>query len=329
MSEPGEVLVAVDVGTSGARAAAFRLTGQPAGQIRCAFGTQLPRAEWAEQDAARWRSAALSALRGLIRQLGPRHPVLAIGLTGQCPSVVPVDRRGRPLRPGIIYRDNRATAQALAVREQFGDAELHARTGQVPAAFHTSAKISWIRAHEPDVFAAASLFLQPSEYVALTLTGEPVTDWTLAGASAMFGIRTRAWDTELLATAGVDAAQLPEPHPSWNVVGNVRPPIAARLGLAGPVPVVAGAADSLACALGAGLTAPGPVSEMAGSSSCLNALVPEPLPDLDIDNYASPMRPDGFIAETGINTAGQAVDWVAALCYSGRRGGPPPLTTRG
>jgi len=67
----GEVLVAVDVGTSGARAAAFDLSGRPAGLLRRRFATSIPRDGWAEQDAASWRSAALSALGGLIRALGP------------------------------------------------------------------------------------------------------------------------------------------------------------------------------------------------------------------------------------------------------------------
>ena len=111
----GEVLVAVDVGTSGARAAAFDLHGRPAGQVRRPFPTTIPRDEWAEQDATSWRRAALSALGALTAQLGLRHPILAIGLTGQCPSVVPVGRRGEPLRPGIIYRDNRATAESRAI----------------------------------------------------------------------------------------------------------------------------------------------------------------------------------------------------------------------
>ena len=248
--------------------------------------------------------------------------MLAIGLTGQCPSVVPVGRRGEPLRPGIIYRDNRATAESRALRERFGDASLHARTGQVPTAFYTAAKIGWIRAHEPATFAAARLFLQPSEYAGLALTGEPVTDWTLAGATAMFDIAQRIWAADLLAWLGLDPARLPVPQPSWTIAGELRPALVRRFGLARPVPVIAGAADSLACALGAGVTAPGPVSEMAGSSTCLNSVVAEPLPDLDVAIYASPMGPAGYMTETGINTAGEALDWVAALAYGGRGGRP-------
>jgi xylulokinase len=319
-----EVLIAVDVGTSGARAAAFDLAGRPAGEVRRPFPTVIPRDQWAEQDAASWRRAALSALGALIRQLGSARAVLGIGLTGQCPSVVPIDRRGEPLRPGIIYRDNRATAQAQALRDQFGDADLHARTGHVPTAFFTAAKISWIRAHEPAVFGSADLFLQPSEYVGLALTGAPVTDWTLAGATAMFDIAERAWAADLLAAVGVDPVQMPVPQPSWTVAGELRPALVRRFGLRKAVPVIAGAADSLACALGAGVIAPGPVSEMAGSSTCLNSVVADPLPDLDVANYASPLRPAGYMTETGINTAGEAVDWITALVYARRGGRPRP-----
>jgi xylulokinase len=91
--------------------------------------------------------------------------------------------------------------------------------------------------------------------------------------------------------------------------------LARRLGLPDGVPVVAGAGDSIACALGAGVTAPGPVSEMAGSSSCFNSVVAEPLPDLDVTHYPSITGHDGYVTEVGINTTGEAVDWLVELFY--------------
>src|ERR1700704_5153266 len=244
-----DVLVAVDVGTSGARAAAFDLAGRPVNDARRSYPTVLPRDGWAEQDARHWRRAALGALAQLIADLGPRRRIQAIGLTGQCPSVVPIDRRGRPLRPGIIYRDNRATAEADEMRRRFGDRFLHDRTGHLPAAFHVAAKILWIRANEPAVFAAADRFLEPSDYVALALIGEPVTDWTIAAASALFDLRARAWDPGILDGLDLEARRLPAAHPSWAVVGDLRPALVRRFGLSRTIPVVIGAGDSIACAL--------------------------------------------------------------------------------
>ena len=307
------VLVAIDVGTSGARASAFTTDGAELAEVRRSYPTALPGEGRAEQDARRWQAAALSALTSLVKDL--RHDVKAIGLTGQCPSVVPLDHRQKPLRPGIIYRDNRATAEAAQIRKRFGDQHLHALTGHLPAAFHVAAKILWIRAHEPDVYKATSLWAQPSDYVGLALTGEPGTDWSVAAATALLDLRGRTWATELINGLDLDPNTLPPVKPSWSVIGGLRPALARRLKLNPDTPVVAGAGDSIACAIGAGVTAPGPVSEMAGSSSCFNSVVPEPLADLDITHYPSAVDDHGYVTEVGLNTTGEALDWLAQLFY--------------
>jgi sugar (pentulose or hexulose) kinase len=312
-----EVLVAIDVGTSGARASAFDVSGAPLGEVRRAYPTSLPQEGWAEQDARRWQRASVSALAGLVRQLGPRCRIHGIGITGQCPSVVPVDGAGRALRPGIIYRDNRATAEAAWMCRRLGPATLHTLTGHVPAAFHVGAKMLWIRAHEPDVFAHTRNFLQPTDYVVLGLTGELATDWTLGAATALLDLRGRRWATGLLGDLDLDPGLLPPLRPSWGVAGRLRPSLARRLDLPPGLPVMAGSGDSIACAVGAGVTHPGPVSEMAGSSSCLNSVIPEPVDDLDVTHYPSPVQERGYLTEVGINTTGEALDWVVQLAYSG------------
>jgi sugar (pentulose or hexulose) kinase len=260
-----------------------------------------------------------------VHALGPRSRVRAVAVTGQCPSVVPLDRRDRPLRAGLIYRDNRATQAAERLREQFGDQKLHDLTGHVPAAFHVAAKIGWLRAHEPDVFAATRRWVQPTDYVALALTGQATTDWSMAAATALLDLRARRWAPELLEALGVDESAFPAIVPSWTIAGQIQPKVARRLGLPDGVPVVAGAGDSIACALGAGVTAvsgSNPVSEMAGSSSCFNSVVAEPLPDLDVTHYPSITSRDGYVTEVGINTTGEALDWLAMLFYAGSSRAP-------
>ena len=319
-----DVLVAIDVGTSGARASAFAVSGAPLGEVRRPYPTSLPEEGWAEQDARRWQIASVSALAGLARELGPGCRIHGIGITGQCPSVVPVDSRSLPLRPGIIYRDNRATAEAAWLSERFGARRLHALTGHVPAAFHVAAKILWIRTHEPSVFAATRRFMQPTDYVVLALTGETATDWTMGAATALLGLRERRWAADLLADLDLDPGLLPPLHPSWSVIGGLRPSLARRLALSPDIPVVSGAGDSIACAIGAGVTTAGPVSEMAGSSTCLNSVVAEPLADLDVTHYPSAVDQRGYVTEVGINTTGEALDWVAQLAYSGPGRRPRP-----
>jgi xylulokinase len=105
-------------------------------------------------------------------------------------------------------------------------------------------------------------------------------------------------------------------------VGGLLGSVARRVGLPPELPVIIGGADSQACALGTGVVAPGPVSEMAGSSTCLNAAVPEPLSVLEVTHFPH-VVPGPFTTETGINTTGAALAWVADLLYAprGRRAG--------
>jgi xylulokinase len=255
----------------------------------------------------------------LVRDLGPRQRVQAIGLTGQCPTICLVDVRERPVRPGLIYRDNRAEAEAAAIRGRFGEAWIHARTGHLPAAFHIAPKLQWVRDHEPDAFRAAHLALQPRDLVALALSGVAATDGTHAAATLAYDLRGGRWDAELMEGLGLPASLFPPVRGSWEPIGTLRPAVADAVGLPRTTPVVLGGADSQACALGVGVVAPGPVSEMAGSSTCLNAAVPEPLDELLVTHYPH-VVPGPFTTETGINTTGAAVEWIADLLYAGRRG---------
>jgi sugar (pentulose or hexulose) kinase len=316
-SQAEATLLAVDVGTSGARAAVFDLEGRRLIEVRRPYATYAPRPGWAEQDAAAWHSASLAAIGEALRR-APGSP-LAIGLTGQCPSVVGVDQRGRPTGPGLLYRDNRAIREAAEFRRRFGAADVHRETGHLPAAFHVGPKILWLRRHEPARFAATATFLQPRDLVGLALTGEAATDGTHAAATLLYALIARRWHEPYFEALGLDPGLVPPVLASSAILGELRPSLVRRFGLPGPLPVVVGGADSQACALGCGLLGPGMASEMAGSSTCLNTVVAKPLPVLDVTHYPHVVG-DGFTTETGLNTTGAAVAWLARLLYPGPRG---------
>jgi sugar (pentulose or hexulose) kinase len=313
-----DVLIALDIGTSGARAAAFDLNGRRRIEIRRAYPTVSGRPGWAEQDPLRWRSAGLAALRGLVVRLGPRR-VAAVGLTGQCPSVVLLDRGHRPVTAGLIYRDNRAVAEATQIADRLGADTVHARTGHVPAAFHIGPKLLWLRRNDPAAWGHAAHVAQPRDWLALALTGELATDGTHAAATLAFDLRARAWAPDLAAVMDVPMEWLPPVRRSEEVVGQVTAKAARESGLAPGTPVVIGGADSQACALGGGVVSRGPVSEMAGSSTCLNAVVSDVLPNLQVTHYPHVVS-DALTTETGINTTGAAIAWLADLAYGGRSG---------
>lgn len=308
--------VAVDVGTTGVRAAAYGLDGTLIAEVRHRYRTYVPRPGWAEQDARDWSAGAMAVLRRLAAKLAGKGEIRAIGLTGQCPTVVPVDQHGDPVGPAMLYRDNRAVAEAAKMRDTIGAADYHRRTGHVPEAFHVGAKVLWLKTHESDSYARTACFLQPRDVVLRRLTGVLATDETHANATLFYDLVERRWDDGLLAAFDVDPALFPVALPSWQVVGGLPAAVADDVALPAGTPVVIGAADSQCAAYGAGVTTPGIVSEMAGASSCLNSVVPDPLVDLRVTHY-SYLAPDCYCTELGVNTTGAAIDWaVRRLGYA-------------
>jgi xylulokinase len=320
---PQFLAAAVDVGTTGARAAAFGLDGRLITEVRQHYRTRVPRPGWAEQDATDWADGAMTALGRLARRVAGRGVIRAIGLTGQCPTVVPVDRACQPVAPGMLYRDNRAVAEAADMRATIGAAEYHRRTGHVPEAFHVGAKVLWLQRHEPELYRRTACFLQPRDVVLHRLTGVLATDETHANATLFYDLQARRWDEKLLATFGVDRALFPQVLPSWQIAADLPAAVADQLYLTAGIPVVIGAADSQCAAYGAGLAGmptQGATSEMAGASSCLNSVLPRPLADERITHYSYVM-PELYCTELGVNTTGAALDWaVRRLGYADHAG---------
>lgn len=311
------VILAVDIGTSAARAVAFdAASAARLGEERVPYETYLPQPMWAEQDADDWLDCSLAAVRQLIGRLEIADRVVALAVTGQCPTVVPVDRRGRPMRRALLYRDNRAVAEADVFLDRIGGDEMHAVTGHYPAAFNIGPKILWLARHEPEVFRGASLFLQPRDYIVRAFTGELCTDGSHAPATILFDLGTRTWSETILETVGLDPSMLPPVFPSTSAIGTVRPQVARSLGISPGTVVAVGAADSQACAFGMGVVDAGPMSEMAGSSTCLNAVTPAVLAHNGIAHYVH-VTDTCLTTETGLNASGSAFAWIVRTIYAG------------
>lgn len=309
MGADHRLLIALDVGTTGARAAAVDLEGRVVDEVRSTYETRYPRPGWAEQDPRDWSERAMRALGTLAKRLPAAAPVVGIGLTGQCPTVAPYDKRGRPVGPGLIYSDNRAVEEAALIRERIGTEALHRRTGHPSEAFHIGPKVLWLKGHEPEMMASAAVMLQPRDAVLQRIAGRFATDHSHANATLFFDLNERRWAADLLEAFEVDPGLFPEALPSWEVAAELPPDVASELGLAAGIPIVIGAGDSQCVAFGAGVVDAGPISEMAGSSSCLNSAVKVPATDVRITHY-NHVVPERFTTEVGLNATGASIDWA-------------------
>jgi xylulokinase len=277
MAGQPDVVIGCDFGSQGLKAVLLSLDGELLGQAGAAYAVDYPRPTWAEQPAQGWLEALPRALAALRASTGfAAGQVRALGLAAQVDGVVAVDAAGQPLRPAILWMDRRAVAECAAAA---GHAALVKRTGLNLDATHVAPKIRWLAEHEPRVFEAARHFLLPGSFVAYRLTGELGVDYANASSTLLMDVAERAWSAELCALFGVPPERLAPLRPATQVLGGLCPGQALALGLPAGLPVTVGTGDEHAACLGAGVTRPGLVGDIAGTAEPVCASAEQPLFD--------------------------------------------------
>jgi len=233
---------------------------------------ETPRPGWAEQDPHAWWLAAVASIRQVFErsQADPRG-VLGIGLTGQMHGLVLLDDAGQPIRPCIMWNDQRSAPQCERLEREIGIATLIARTGNRMLPGFTAPKVAWVREHEPELWSQVRHILLPKDYVRYRLTGLFATDAADASGTLFFDCEHRRFHPDMLAVLGVNDAMLPQVHESHATAGRLSEDAARVTGLPSGTPVVAGAGDQAAQAIGCGVVDDGVVSATLGTSGVVFA----------------------------------------------------------
>lgn len=251
-----ELTLGIDLGTSSVKAVAVDRHGRVVANGAAAYPILRPQSGFAEQDPAAWWDAVVAAVRGVVDHLPDSSMIAAAGLSGQMHGTVLLDERGAPLRPAVIWPDQRASREVDALLSAHGEAWFLAHTGGLPATGFQIATARWIQTHEPAEWARTRHMLLPKDYIRWRLTGVMATDPSDACGSGLLDIRARAWSAEVCAAADVHPWMLPEIQPSRAVMGKLQPAAADALGLPRGLPVVNGAADTACSVLCAAATSP-------------------------------------------------------------------------
>ena len=272
-----ELVLGVDAGHTVTKAVLFDATGRAVARGTGTLPLDTPQPHWVERDMdAVWRTA-YQAIAACLAEAGPDagRAVAAVGLAGHGDGLYAVDERGRPVRAAIVAMDTRAEA----VLEEWRGTPVWSRSlewsGTVPFAGSPAALLAWLARHEPGVLREARWLLSCKDWLRLRLTGAVATDPTDAGAS-FTDMRRGGYSPRLLDLYGLGAlADLLPPVLACDAVsGTVTREAAALTGLTAGTPVVTGAHDVDAAALGIGGTTPGELCLIAGSFS-INQMVSE------------------------------------------------------
>jgi xylulokinase len=271
----------IDVGTGGTRA----LLVNERGALQHAFTAPheeiwMARPLWAEQRPENWWEAAQAAVRGVLAEAGVSgSEVRGIGLSGQMHGLVLLDAEDAVIRPALIWCDQRSQPQVDGINQWVGpDAVLGYTANPVLTGF-TLPKLLWVRDNEPANFQRVQKMLLPKDYIRFRLTGEYASDVSDASGTALFDVVQRSWSYELAGRLGLDRSILPSVVESHCVTGKISRGAAVSTGLAEGTPVVGGAGDQAASAIGNGIVEPGIVSCTIGTSGVVFADMATPAYD--------------------------------------------------
>jgi xylulokinase len=271
----------MDVGTGGTRAVLVNAAGKliaGASAEHAPFKTAHP--GWAEQAPEDWWRAAQQAIRQVLAAAPePHEPIQAIGLTGQMHGAVMLDENGAVLRPSLIWCDTRTQPQCDWLTEKIGYERLIELTCNPALPNFTVTKLLWVKEHEPEIFAKIRHILCPKDYVRYRLTGEFAIDVQEASGTLLLDVTHRRWSREVAEAAEIPESWLPRLFESPEVCARISENASGLTGLKAGTPVVAGAGDQGAGAVGMGILQPGSVSATIGTSGVVFAATAAPTKD--------------------------------------------------
>jgi xylulokinase len=307
-------VIALDLGTGGAKAAVFRDDGACVAEQVVAYETFYPSSLRHEQRPQDWWEAVRRSIGALLAAPGvDAGSIKAIALSGQSLGCIPLDDDGELLEAfAPIWSDGRAEAEANSFFASVDPVAWYYATGNgFPPPLYTIFKSLWLRNHKPEIFARTRTIIGSKDYINLRLTGRILTDQSYASGSGVYDLKARRYSPELLAAAGLDAALLPQIVASTDAVGEVLPETARALGLPQGVRVVAGGVDNSCMALGASTFEEGDSFIAMGSSSWLNVSSAAPLLDDLVKPYVfDHVAPGMYLSATSIFSSGTSLSWV-------------------
>jgi len=299
------LFLGLDLGTTNAKAAAYDGRGQVVGVGTAGYPTAYPQPGWAEQRPADWVTALTTATRQLMAALGSRkQDLVAIGLSAHGPGVVLVDGQGQPLlETSPTWQDTRCLVQGQRLIDQVG----LGWAGQGMADNNFPPKLRWIIEHHPAVARQARYALGVKDFLVHWLTGEFATEpTTTAGGTA--------WWTPVFAACGWPVERLPAILPSTSVVGQVRPGVAAALGLPASLPMVMGINDGASATLSMGAIQPGDMVLTLATAGVIRTVLATPLdPQVRLAHnlFYWPYVNEQWIAGGQLKAAASALEWFA------------------
>ena len=301
----------IDIGTFESKGVLVGSSGDIVGSAAKPHKMIVPQPGWAEHRAREdWWDDFKFITQAILDQtnIAPGD-IQALACSAIGPCMLPVDAAGEPLMNAVLYGvDGRAEREVADLTERIGESVLLDRCGNALTSQSVGPKILWLKRHRPEIYAKTARILTSTSYLVFRLTGEYVIDhYTAANFSPLYVVDKLDWSSEL-ADDIIGLEKLPRLAWSTDIVGRITPEAAGETGLAEGMPVTTGAVDAAAEALSVGVTRPGDMMLMYGSTIFIIALTDARVRDPRL--WYAPWLFEGQHASmAGLATSGTLSHW--------------------
>lgn len=303
-----EMVLTVDIGTSGCRAALFNSNGEVVNSAEqhytysCIAGVG-----YAEQDPDHILRAFIEVLKRAGN--GYSDVISSVVVDSVLHSLVLLEETGVPLTPLSIWADTRATNQCTSWSTEFERQHLHQKTGCPLTPTYPLARLLWYKERQTEVFDRFTKALSIKSYIIYRIFGLFVEDYSLASASGLFNLHTRTWDIEIMTHLGIQTEQLPELVPVEYEVPCSYTELGQSVGLPREVTWVIGGGDGPMAHLGTVGYQQDIASITLGTSSAVRMLTSIDSSGASAAVWTYLLDKRHFISGMASNNGGNVIDW--------------------
>lgn len=310
----GHLFLGADVGTTAVKAAVFDHSGSLQAMASIDAEVSNPEPGCSEQDMEDvWRNVRHAIVK--VTSAVDAPAIASVGVCGQGDGLWALDNTLEPLRPAILWNDQRAR-HYVHKWGQDGISDRLSRYCRTAIWSGTSAAAyRWLLDTEPQTAEKIAHFCHAKDWINLKLTGTLATDYTDASIPFL-DLESTTFSKEAFGLCGVGSlyGKMPSPRRSDALLGTLKPDVASVLGLPGGVPVAVGAIDLAAMHIGLGLNTIGDTLLVLGTTAVVNTVTPP-------QGFAAPpagatiLHPlsDRWIRVLAPQSGTSAIDWFAKL----------------
>ena len=302
-----EVVVGIDCSTTATKAIAWDYSGKNIAQAGTPVRLSSPRANYYEQDPGDWWHSLKEALQILTRQVR-KDRISAVSVSNQRETFVGLDKEGEPVRPAIIWLDERCKSQVDKFAAVIGDDRIHRITGKPKDYAPVVYRLAWMKEEEKDLYRKVVNFCDVHTFIVNKLTGHFKTSWASADPLGIFDLEKKIWSPEIIRQLGIIPGQLPVALPPGTVLGHVTSDAANASGLMSGTPVIAGGGDGQAAGTGVNALSPGRAYLNLGTAVVSGTFTKNYLTERSFRTLAC-CAEEGYYCETSLRSGTFLTDW--------------------